>query len=351
MILFEGVLVPTYVLSLGYGNSMKKMADRVQEHGTSLCVFGEVMLELSSSGSDLCPQQAINLSGNFAGDTFNTSVLLARSGCSVEYVTALGDDAFSFEILAMMRSEGVGAKGIQCLDGRQPGLYLIENDIHGERQFRYWRQEAPVRELFCNTNHVLEFEALASSSTAVYVSGISLAILKPEARQALLLTLEALHQAGGIVVFDSNYRASLWNSAREAERAFDAILAFTDICLLTFDDEYEVRGLDSVEALFSHYQDRFSISEIIIKQGARETHAACGEETFSVPVKPVGEVVDTTGAGDAFNAGYLSARLKGERVIQAIHSGHSYASIVIQQQGAIPEKEAFRDQIAVARRA
>ena len=82
------------------------------------------------------------------GDTFNTAVYLARAGIDVAYATALGDDPYSDGIVAMAAAEGIKTDLMLRVPGRLPGLYMIETDTKGERRFRYWRDEAPARELF-----------------------------------------------------------------------------------------------------------------------------------------------------------------------------------------------------------
>src|SRR5829696_8582438 len=105
-----------------------------------VCV-GEVMVELAR-GSD----------GRFSlgsgGDTFNTAIYLARAGIGVSYATALGDDPYSDQILALATAESVGSDLVVRVPGRLPGLYIIETDENGERRFHYWRDNSPARELF-----------------------------------------------------------------------------------------------------------------------------------------------------------------------------------------------------------
>lgn len=83
--------------------------------------------------------------GPMAAMPLNTAVYLARLGVAVDYVTALGDDPFSEEMLAGWRTEGVGTAHVRQLPGRLPGLYLIGRDAAGERSFFHWRDRAPAR--------------------------------------------------------------------------------------------------------------------------------------------------------------------------------------------------------------
>src|SRR4029077_1148259 len=113
---------------------------KMTDQKTQVVAIGEVMVELSR-GTD----------GRFAagcgGDTFNTAIYLARAGLDVAYATALGDDPYSETIVAMAKSEGIKTDLMLRVPGRLPGLYMIETDAKGERRFRYWRGEAPARDL------------------------------------------------------------------------------------------------------------------------------------------------------------------------------------------------------------
>jgi 2-dehydro-3-deoxygluconokinase len=84
----------------------------------------------------------------YGGDTLNTAIYLARLGASVDYVTALGDDVWSDEMLSGRRAEDVGTDLVVRLAGRVPGLYIIRTDENGERRFYYWRDSALARQLF-----------------------------------------------------------------------------------------------------------------------------------------------------------------------------------------------------------
>ena len=155
---------------------------------------GECMVELRE-------QVDGTLRRGYGGDTLNTAVYLARLGIAVDYVTALGDDGWSDEMLAGWQAEGVGTAHVHQLSGRLPGLYVIQTDGRGERRFSYWRDSAAARQMF---DHV-DVAAL-SAFDLIYVSGITLSIFAPEARAILLDVLEAARRRGGRVAFDTNFR-------------------------------------------------------------------------------------------------------------------------------------------------
>ena len=96
-----------------------------QQTMTRVACIGECMIELKQArGGGL-------YSRGFGGDTLNTAVYLARLGVAVDYITALGDDPLSDEMVAGWRPEGVGTAKVARLAGKLPGIYLIATDDQG----------------------------------------------------------------------------------------------------------------------------------------------------------------------------------------------------------------------------
>ena len=300
--------------------------------GKKIAVLGECMIELSSQGEAL--------KRGFGGDTLNTAVYIARQveadRLTVEYVTALGQDNFSGEMLAAWQQEGVQTHLVQRLENRLPGLYIIETDAHGERTFSYWRNEAAARFWLQSP----QAEAICQQLTRfdyLYLSGISLAILSAEDRQRLMALLAACRANGGRVIFDNNYRPRLWSSREAAQQAYQAMLNSTDIAFLTLDDEIALWGDAPPEQVIARTRAA-GVSEIVIKRGAEPCLVALDHEPLlEVPAIRLEKekIIDTTAAGDSFSAGYLAVRLCGGSAQQAAQRGHLTASTVIQHRGAI----------------
>ncbi|CNC20452.1 sugar kinase [Yersinia intermedia] len=301
----------------------------------NIAVIGECMIELSQKGTDL--------SRGFGGDTLNTAVYVARQvskqALNVHYVTALGTDNFSEEMLAAWQQEQIHTDLIQRMDNKLPGLYFIETDNTGERTFYYWRNDAAAR-FWLTSPAADEICQRLEKFDYLYLSGISLAILDSASRQRLLQLLRACRANGGKVIFDNNYRPRLWQSKQETQEAYRAMLACTDIAFLTLDDEDMLWGEKPLEQVIDRTQ-ALGVSEIIIKRGADSciVWEKDGFEAhqYDVPaVKlPKDKVVDTTAAGDSFSAGYLAVRLTGGSAHDAAVRGHLTASTVIQYRGAI----------------
>ncbi len=297
-----------------------------------LAIIGECMIELSQSGTVL--------HRGFGGDTLNTAVYTARQvpkqALAVHYVTALGTDSFSDDMLRAWQQEKVDTTLIQRLENKLPGLYVIETDATGERTFYYWRNDAaarywldgPTAEALCDTLGQFDY---------LYLSGISIAILAPASRQKLFNMLRQCRANGGKVIFDNNYRPRLWANKAEAQDAYQSVLSCTDIAFLTLDDEDLLWGKQPVQQVVARTQG-YGVNEIVIKRGAESCLIFTGDgATYDVPAikLPAEKVVDTTAAGDSFGAGYLAVRLAGGSAEAAAQRGHLTASAVIQHRGAI----------------
>jgi 2-dehydro-3-deoxygluconokinase len=303
-----------------------------------IAVIGECMIELSEKNA------AVNR--GFGGDTLNTSVYIARqtdaSALAVHYVTALGTDAFSQQMLESWQAEEVKTDLIQRMADRLPGLYYIETDDTGERTFYYWRNEAAAKFWLESEQSAAICEELATFDY-LYLSGISLAILSPQSREKLLTLLCECRANGGQVIFDNNYRPRLWASKEETQQVYQQMLTCTDIAFLTLDDEDALWGEKPVEEVIARTHAA-GVKEVVVKRGADSCLVSIvGEPQQEIPaVKlPKEKVVDTTAAGDSFSAGYLAVRLTGGDARSAAARGHLTASTVIQYRGAIIPREAM----------
>ncbi|MGQ9453965.1 sugar kinase [Leclercia sp. TB492] len=303
-----------------------------------IAVIGECMIELSQKGAEV--------NRGFGGDTLNTSVYIARQvdadALAVNYVTALGMDNFSQQMLDAWQSENVDISLTQRMENRLPGLYYIETDSTGERTFYYWRNEAAAKFWLESDSADRICETLAHFDY-LYLSGISLAILSPNSREKLFSLLRECRANGGKVIFDNNYRPRLWASREETQQVYTRMLECTDIAFLTLDDEDALWGEKPVDEVIARTQAA-GVSEVVIKRGADSCLVAvAGEAVVDVPAVKLAKekVIDTTAAGDSFSAGYLAVRLTGGTPEAAAQRGHLTASTVIQYRGAIIPREAM----------
>ncbi len=293
--------------------------------------IGECMLELSAR-----PDGAWDL--GYAGDTFNTLwAIRALTGLACDYVSAFGDDPFSAKQIAFLAEAGIGVGSSPVIAGARPGLYAITL-TGAERSFTYWRSDSAAKQLASEPDQLAKS---IGNRALVYFSGITLAILSPKARETLLAAVVEAREAGSLVAFDPNYRPRLWSSPGDARAAIDAAVAVCDIALPTFPDEQMLYGDASREATADRLA-RAGVREIVVKDGADPCLVMTAEGRSTVPAVHVANPVDTTGAGDSFNGGYLAARLLGQSPVEAARTAHRVAAAVVQVRGALAPFETLR---------
>ncbi|HZV12248.1 MAG TPA: sugar kinase, partial [Candidatus Kapabacteria bacterium] len=242
-----------------------------------------------------------------------------------------GEDIFQRDLLHEWKSEKIDLSCAKKLHDRRNGLYFVQTDSNGERHFQYYRKNSAATQTL-NKIPVNEIVSYASRAKVFFFSAITLAVM--EHRERITAIVKQLY-GKTIIAFDTNYRAVLWRSEKEYRNAVEQILPYIDIILPTDTDERllhtALRGAD-IPIMYGN-------KNIIcaMKSGRRGAFIIGGWLVRATKIKPV----DTTGAGDAFNAGFLTGLLWGYSPEAAAKLGNDLAGIVIRHRGAIVEKKIF----------
>jgi 2-dehydro-3-deoxygluconokinase len=251
----------------------------------------------------------------------------------VGFVTRVGQDRLSDVFINELAQAGMDVSKISRDPDRTMGLYMIELD-GVERSFSYWRNASAAR-LLANVK--------ASISTAllgcglIHLSGITLAILDEDARSNLFGALENARANGSVVSFDPNIRTQLWTSLDEISGTISRFLKVTDIGLPSFDDEAGQWGDADPTATIERFAAA-GVREVVIKNGGAPVQFFADGQMSECRTPTISGICDTTGAGDAFNAGYLAARLLKYPAISAVQTGQNMSGEVLQHYGArIPQ--------------
>ena len=297
---------------------------------SKVACIGECMVELKQAGNGL-------LSRGFGGDTLNTAVYLARLGVGVDYITALGDDFLSDEMIAGWAAERVGTERVARVPGKLPGLYIIQTDDKGERRFLYWRDSAAARSLMDLPQTPEILDALADYDV-VYLSAITLSLYGADGRARLFGALRRAREKGARFAFDTNFRARGWPDLDVARAVFQEAFATADIVLASTEDLLPLYPAITSEALLA----RVPGAEVVLKLSEPASILRLEGSPYPIKAKPVETpVVDTTAAGDSFAAAYLAARLVGADPLEAASAGHRLAGVVVCHPGAIIPRAAM----------
>ncbi|SFB00972.1 2-keto-3-deoxygluconate kinase [Poseidonocella pacifica] len=288
--------------------------------------IGECMIEMA-------PRADGSYSMGFAGDTFNTAWYARRvAGPDLEigYLSAVGDDGPSQEMTTFMREAGVRPE-LAVRPGRAVGLYMISL-IEGERSFSYWRSTSAATTLADDLDRL---PGLGAGDMAFF-SGITLAILPESGREKLLAALAKARAEGVTVAFDPNLRPRLWSGTEDMCRWIMRGAEVADIALPSYEDEGAHFGDADKAATGARYLSA-GAQLVIVKDGPLPVLLVTPEAENLVETVPAEQVVDTTAAGDSFNARFLVGVLSGETATVAAAQACGLSRQVIGAHGALVE--------------
>jgi len=267
--------------------------------------LGETMLSLIAVGVPLA--EASELRVTHGGAESNTCVGLARLGLLAAWVSRLGRDQAGDRIASDLGREGVDLRWVRRDPERPTGLML--RGTSGDPA-RYERAGSAASALSASDLDGVPVE----DARAVITTGIT-AMLGPGPQGA---AIELLERARGLRVVDPNLRLGLWGS----DRAGELVRPLLERADLVLGGETELAALvgGSGRELAERCRD-LGPSEVVLKLGA-DGAAAVDEDGKWVEVRPLAKAeVDPVGAGDAFDAGYVAARLWGASVDDALRQG------------------------------
>lgn len=317
-------------------------------HGAApeVVTFGEAMgLMLADDGLPL--RRARRFHRTLAGAELNTAVGLARLGHRAAYAGRVGDDPFGEEVRATLLAEGVNAAGLRVDPDAPTGLLTRDRDGHRRIRVVYHRAG--------NAGSRLTPEDLAALPLAgarlLHVTGITPA-LSESARAATLAAVRAARDAGVTVSFDPNLRTKLW-SREQAAPVLRELAASAQIVLTSEEEGAWLagltepgaddadrgtadadRGADDALARIAAYFHAHGAQIVVIKRGADGARVSeASGDAVDVRALPVGAVVDPVGAGDAFDAGFLSGWLDGLPAAEAARRGAACGAAVVQVAG------------------
>ena len=293
--------------------------------------IGECMIEISGNIEKI-KKSSTNININFGGDAYNTAVYFSRltdKNNETYFATALGQDTFSKKMISRFQSEKINCQFIR-MDGKTPpGLYSIETDRNGNRNFSYWRNNSPAKKMFLGSKGKQLIRDL-SYADILYYSGISVAILNDIQKESLI----KIGGTANISAFDFNYRHLLHTQKKEIQTLFKYIHKNIKINFISYDDAIEIFSISNPYEIFEILNSEHNL--VLIRYKNKILYKNKNEDIKVVEV-PYGDALDTTAAGDSFNGAFLALMNCQNRLTidEKILQSHSITREVIKHKGAI----------------
>ncbi|MGM9993411.1 MAG: sugar kinase [Candidatus Avigastranaerophilus sp.] len=298
-----------------------------------IIAIGESLIELST---DENLSDASTLNKYYGGDSLTTAISALRLGSKVGYISRIGMDSFKNYLLESWQEEGLDISHVKPVQGVN-GLYLVSKEQGcSNKEFAFYRKKTAA------TN--LSIEDISAdyiqNSSLVYTTGITQS-LSISAREAIKQAFKIAKENNVLTAYDPNYTRLIWTE-EEAREAFDEIEEYIDIIFLNIKhDSKPIAEYSSVDNIIKRLWDK-GISTVVVKS-TKEKGYYTGYQGKIEFIKFINEdVIDDTGAGDAFNGGVLHGITSGMSPFKAVTLGSVVAGLQIKKFGAIksiPDKD------------
>ncbi len=284
--------------------------------------LGELLVDFTDAGESADGRRLFER--NPGGAPANVAVGAARLGVSAAFIGKVGDDVNGRYLRDVLVREGVDCTGLVVDPACATTLTFVELSLDGERSFSFARKPGADTQLTAAEVASPAVAGLIARSRVLHVGTLSLT--DEPARTATYAALACARDAGCFVSFDPNYRADLWESEQAAREAVASVLPCAQLVKLSDAECALACGVSDPERAAAALVAS-GVPLVAVTLGARGAYVCCAEGGCFVDAVPDADVVDTTGAGDAFWAGFLAAFIASGRELAdvGIEGAHRFA--------------------------
>ncbi len=303
------------------------------EKKLDIITIGESLVELSANSSLTAVS---SLDKYYGGDTLTTAIAALRLGAKVGFISRIGMDCFRNYLLESWQAEGLDISQVKPADGAN-GIYIVSKLENGQKtEFAFYRKKTAAT--------MLSIDDISSdyikNASIIYSTGITQS-LSLSAREAVLKAFKIAKENNLITAYDPNFSSKIW-SDEEAKESFEEVSEYIDILFLNAKYNSKiVIDSNSVSNTVKYIWDK-GISTVVIKSTIDKGYYVCYHGNIEF-VKFIHEnVIDDTGAGDAFNGGFLYGIANGMPPIRSANLASIVAGLQVKNYGAIksiPSKE------------
>ena len=292
-----------------------------------ICSIGECMIELVNNKKE-------NYTQFYAGDTFNFAFYYSKEKMNVDYLTAIGDCDFSNQFLKLMKKLNIPTNLVFKDKIHNMAIHILKRYSDGEKKFFYWRDYSAAYYFFNDIKKNLPLSML-SKYQYIYFSGITLSIMNEYNLKFFVNLIKKLKKVSNTkIIFDLNIRNSRWLDKKLMKKIFTIYLKEVDI-LFASGEDMENLFKNSNISYFKNIIKKNKINHAIYRLNSKINFSFYKGEKFTIKNKITKNVVNTAGAGDAFNAKYLSSFFKNNDINNCLKKAHILGSKIIKYNGAL----------------
>ena len=269
-----------------------------------------------------------------AGAEANVAVGLARLGRRVAFIGRVGDDGLGTRIVRALRGEAVDVTGLTVDPAGPTGVMIRERRGLGPAEVFYARTGSAGSRLGPGDVEAMASREAWASARWLHLTGITPA-LSASCRAAVRTALDFGRSAGLTVSLDLNLRRRLWTEAEAASVLAD-LSSRVDVVIADEDEATVVSGAHPGTAPETLAERLLALgpSQVVLKLGPLGALALeRGEDPVRSPGLPVAAIVDPVGAGDAFCAGFIDARLDGLDLADSLARANACGAAAVATEG------------------
>ena len=318
------------------------------EKTIDITALGELLIDFTEAGTGADGMRLFEQ--NPGGAPANLLTVASHMGYRTEFIGKVGKDMHGAFLKKTLEKEHIGVSGLIEDDNYFTTLAFVAIDERGEREFSFARKPGADTQLRAD-----ELDKELLQNCRIFHFG-SLSLTDQPAKDATVAAVTCAKESGALISYDPNYRATLWSSEAEAAENMKSMIPYADVMKVSDEDSLLLTGDTTSEAA----------ADKLLAMGPKLIAVTLGSEGVLMATKEKKErmkgfsvqSVDTTGAGDSFWGGTLSAYLSLEKPIESltweeIHHcavcGNATASLCVQKRGgipAIPTKEEVEQMLA-----
>ncbi|CAA7401529.1 unnamed protein product [Spirodela intermedia] len=311
--------------------------DSFDSSNSDVVCFGEMLIDFVPTVSGVSLAEAPAFKKAPGGAPANVAVGIARLGGSSAFVGKVGEDEFGYMLANILKENNVNSEGMRFDPGARTALAFVTLRNDGEREFMFYRN--PSADMLLQESE-LDFDIITKAKIFHYGS---ISLITDPCKSAHIAASKAAKEAGVLLSYDPNLRLPLWPSAESAREGILSVWDTADIIKISEEEiSFLTNGEDPYDDAVVRKLFHPNLKLLLVTEGADGCRYYSKGFSGRVGGLQV-NAVDTTGAGDAFVAGFLyqlasdfSLLQDEERLREALRFANACGALTVTERGAIP---------------